>query len=498
MPGICCHNWRRKVGCAAAAEEFRGFIDVTKSPNSHPSERSRYERDRAEVIGGSSASPAPLRLLLSLGIPVILLNATFVIMQITDAWMLGQLGSTELAAVTTPSMIIFVVVSFGYGLLAAVTTTASHSYGNKNYVRCGQLAWLGILIASVAGLVSLLLWPLGPALILLPGGEPVLASYESQYFQVSLIALTPVLVTNAIANFFFAVRRTGIVLAAACVGMGLNILFSYALIFGKLGMPECGIRGAAWGTVIASAIQCLLILAFFLWRTEARYQSRHLPNSLSGIRKVLAIGLPAGSQAAVDVLSWGVLLSILVRSFGEADLAAAAVLMRCMLITFLPAEGIATIVVTLVGSSLGRGRPVHASTYVRTAFRIIATYMTACGVLFYLFRRPLMEAFSDSPEVIAIGMSSMLFVTVAQFFDAMNITYLHALQGGGDTRWPWLTNLFLSGTILLGGGLLVRLVMPDAGSTAIWSLVLVYVAAQGICFWLRWNTGRWRTTDLRA
>jgi MATE family multidrug resistance protein len=459
---------------------------------------SRYKRDRSEIVGGKPDSPTPLGLLLSLGLPVLLLNATFVIMQITDAWMLGKLGSTELAAVTMPSMAIFVIVSFGYGLLASVTTTASHSYGKKNYVRCGQLAWLGILVAAVAGLASLVLWPLGSAFILLPGAEPVLANYESQYFQVSLIALTPVLVINAIANFYFAIRRTGIVLAAACFGMGLNILFSYGLIFGKLGMPECGMRGAAWGTVIASVIQCLFIAAFFLWRTEARYRSLSPPRSLDGIRKLLSIGLPGGSQAAVDVLSWGVLLSILVGSFGEADLAAAAVLVRCMQITFLPSEGIATIIVTLVGSSLGRGRPVHALVYTRLAFRIIAIYMTTCGILFYLFRRPLMEAFTDSPEVISIGMSAMIFIAAAQFFDAMNLTYLHALQGGGDTRWPWLANVILSTTILLGGGLFVIFAIPGAGSEAIWFLVLVYIAAQGICFWLRWKTGRWRSTNLEA
>jgi MATE family multidrug resistance protein len=450
------------------------------------------------MVGGKPENPTPLGLLLSLGLPVILLNLTIVIMQITDTWMLGQLGSTELAAITTPSMAIFVVVSFGYGLLASVTTTASHSYGNKNYVRCGQLGWLGAFVAAVTGVASLALWPLGSAFALLPGSEPVLAGYESQYFRVSLIALTPVLITNAIANFYFAIRRTGIVLGAACLGMSLNILFSYALIFGKFGMPECGMQGAAWGTVIASTIQCLFIGVLFVWRTEARYQTTSPPKTVEGIRKLLNIGLPAGSQAAVDVLSWGVLLSILVGSFGEAHLAAAAVLIRCMQITFLPAEGLATIVVTLVGSSLGRGRPVHASTYVRSAFLIIASYMVACGILFYLFRRPLMEAFSDSTEVVAIGMSSMLFVALAQFFDAVNITYLHALQGGGDTRWPWLANVILSATILLGGGLFVRLVIPGAGSVAIWFLVLVYIAAQGTCFWLRWKSGRWQTMDVAA
>ena len=51
---------------------------------------------------------------LRLAMPVILLNCTFAGMQATDAWVLGKLGSTELAAITLPSMSIFVIVSFAY------------------------------------------------------------------------------------------------------------------------------------------------------------------------------------------------------------------------------------------------------------------------------------------------------------------------------------------------------------------------------------------------
>ena len=455
---------------------------------------SRFEADRASLLGTNRAV-GPLRAIFTLGLPVIFLNVTIVVMQITDAWFLGQLGLTELAALTTPSMIIFVIVSFGYGLLASVTTMASHSYGMKNFDRCGQIAWIGIFLALITGLGCLLLWPIGE-LFHAFGGRTVLSTLEAQYFQVNLLAMTPVLVINAVANFFFAIRRTGIVLAAATAGMGLNVIFTYSLIFGKFGLPKMGFEGAAWGTFAASVVECLLIVACFLWRTDRRYLCRQLPKTLRGARKILNIGLPAGGQAALDIISWGVLLSLLIKSFGDADLSAAAILMRCMQLSFLPSEGIATIIVALVGSSMGERRPLRADMYARSAFKVIATYMSACGLLFFVFRHPIMEAFTDAPEVIAIGAGSMIFVSLAQFFDAMNLTYLHALQGGGDTRWPFVANLAMSLVILLGGGLLVRFGIPGATSSAIWLLVTLYAIAQGVCFWSRWRFGHWRTIDL--
>ena len=122
--------------------------------------------------------------------------------------------------------------------------------------------------------------------------------------------------------------------------------------------------------------------------------------------------------------------------------------------------------------------------------------MVTTGVLFFIFRHELIGIFTDDPKVAALAAGAMIFITLAQFFDAMNVTYLHALQGAGDTKWSSITNVTLSTVILGGGGFLAITLFKDQGPDLIWLLAFLYITMQGILFRIRWTSGRWRNINL--
>ncbi len=436
--------------------------------------------------------------MLRVATPVILLNLTFVAMQATDAWMIGKLGNRELAAITPPSMAIFVMVSFGYAFLGIVTALVGQSFGAGKQQQCGHYGWLGIYSALMIGIGSLLLWPCGSIFEFFAGSERgSLGNLESRYFQVSLLAVAPVLVTNAIASFYFGVRRPLTILMASLIGLVLNAFISYGLIFGAYYFPEWHFDGAAWGTVFAATIECVILLALFAKSPANRKLGTvPRPKSLAGITKLWNTGLPSGIQAAVDVLSWGVLISSLIACYGEEALAAGTILMRCMQFTFLPAEGVATIAVALVAQAIGHGQPEQARSHARNAFRINAVFMVTAGVLFFVFRRQLIGIFTDDPAVTEFATGAIIFITLAQWFDAMGVTYLHALQGAGDTKWSSVANITLSVIVLGGGGILAVTLFKERGPMAIWLLAFLYIAIQGILFRCRWKSGVWRHINL--
>ena len=127
---------------------------------------------------------------LRLAMPVILLNCTFAGMQATDAWVLGKLGSTELAAITLPSMSIFVIVSFAYSFLGIITALVGQNYGADRRELCGHYAWLGIITSVGIGVISIALWPIGSIFEFFSGNElNGLGNLESRYFKISLLAL---------------------------------------------------------------------------------------------------------------------------------------------------------------------------------------------------------------------------------------------------------------------------------------------------------------------
>lgn len=432
--------------------------------------------------------------------PVILLNLTFAAMQATDAWIVGKLGIRSLAAITLPSMGIFVIVSFAYSFLGIVTALVGQSHGAGDKKSCGHFAWIGIYSSLAIGIAAILLWPLGSVFEMLAGSQyGSLGNLESRYFKISLLALPGVLVTNAIANFYIGTRRPGPVLKCSVIGLILNFTITYGLVFGVGPFPDYGFDGAAWGTVIATMLECsILFIHFVSAKSNKSLNTRKAPKSLEGIRRLWSSGLPAGIQGAVDILSWGVLVGALISYYGEEALAAGTILMRCMQLTFMPAEGVATVVLALVANSVGNGSHERAHAHVRTCFKINSLFMLSAGIILYVFRHPIVSMFTDQPEVISIACGGMLFVSLSQWFDSMSITYLHALQGTGDTKWTSVANVLLSILVLGLGGTIAVIFFREKGSLVIWALALLYITCQGILFWMRWRSEAWLKIRLRG
>ena len=455
---------------------------------------------RSDKQSNISHSPPSYMATLKLAMPIILLNCTFAMMHATDAWVVGKLGGTELAAITFPSISIFVIVSFAYSFLGIATAQIGQSYGAGETNKCGHYAWIGLISAFLIGILSICLWPAGVIFELFAGNQiDSLGNLESRYFKISLLSLPGVLATNAIANYYIGTKKPSVVLICSIIGLILNISFTYWLVFGNSIIPKLGFNGAAWGTVIATTIEfALIFLHFCLSRSNNKMMTNRPPKSLKGMKKLWSTGLPAGTQGAVDALSWGVLIGVLISYYGENALASAAILTRLWQFIFMPAEGVATTLIALVANSIGEGSVKHAKQHAKICFRINSLFMVSSGLILFLFRYPLVSFFTDQSEIISIACSSIIFISIAQWFDAMNVTYLHALQGTGDTKWTSKATIIISIMILGGGGAISVIFFKDLGSSLIWALAMLYSILQGSLFRKRWHSNSWQHLNLRG
>ncbi len=436
--------------------------------------------------------------MLVLATPMIITQYASVVMQFVDAWMLGALGSAELAAVGPAGLLVQVAICYGAGYLSGVITLVSHAYGRGEHTTSLSCARQGLRAAAVIGIISVALWPAAPAIFPHFASTPAVLRYEIDYFQVSLLSIPPQLIAIAIANYFIGVQRTGIAMIGSIVGMLSNVVLNYTLIFGSFGFPQLGFIGAAWGTVTASCIQALIMCTLLVWHYRHIFHPHDSPKRGHHAHRehralLRRIGLPAGVQGAIDILSWGVLLMWLIKPFGEEHQAAATVLMRCMQVSFLPADGFAAALHTLVGESMGKRDIKKAKHDASIALRIITFYMVGMGIIFYFNREPIMRLFSpDSEAVVQIGIRAMIFVSVFQLFDAFNVTFINALHGAGDTLWPSVVNAAFCLGILLLGGRLVTHHFPEFASLGVWFVSSTYIFAQGLAFFLRWHSGAWQ------
>ncbi|MCB1123321.1 MAG: MATE family efflux transporter, partial [Verrucomicrobiae bacterium] len=368
----------------------------------------------------------------------------------------------------------------------------------KNDAACGQYTWNALWIAIVYGsLLVPVFWKLGPSFFELMGHEPQVRAYEVVYFKISLLGAVPNLMLMAVSNFFTGLHRTKFLLWSAVTGSVLNIIFNYFLIFGVWVFPELGLAGSAWGTVLATICQCIIIFYLF-WKPEFRekYQTARPSYSWRRIKHLLRVGAPGGLQGVWDLTTWGIILTWMIGLFGTEPLAANTIVVRYLHLSFMPAIAVAFIVTAIVGKSIGEKDLFRANKQAYLALKVIMSYMITIGVIYFLFREQFIQVFSKSPEVIAAGKVMLLFAAIFQIFDALFITFSHALRGAGDTRFPAIALMSFSTIILCGGGYLMVTKFPQFGALGPWSMTTLYIGCLGITMTARWIWGPWRQIDI--
>ncbi len=439
----------------------------------------------------------PLAELLLLSVPTVAQMASYTLMQFADRWMLAYVGDLHAAAAGTAGIVFFCVIGFGFGVLLVVNTLASQSYGRRDPLSAGRYLWQGLWFGLVFGLAGLILWPFSEPLFLQMSHEGEMARLEAEYLRILALAGSVKLGATALSQFLMGVHRPMVVFVAAAMGVVVNLICNWVLIYGHWGFPSLGVAGAAWGTNVGVLVELLVMGAYVSRGSMVRaFNTLDWRLRWKLMRTLLRIGLPAGFQLICDVVAWAVFLNVIIARFGTAALSANSFAFTYMHVSFMPAIGVGAAVTALVGKYIGMKRYDLAARRAHLGFGVCAIYMVGCGVAFYVFRHDLIRLFSDRPEVLRIGAVMLIFTAAYQIFDAMFIVYVGALRGAGDTLVPAAVQAVLVWTIVVGGGMVCARYAPQYGISGPWTLATVFGALLGLYLLFRFRRGGWKSIRL--
>ncbi len=440
-----------------------------------------------------------------------MLNSQFI--KFVDGWMVAGVSTDAFSAQYMGGMTSFIPEAFMIGLLTVVNTYVSQNFGAGRFRNTSRYAWAGISLAVVAAALMAPLAIFAPLIFGLLKHTPEIQALEVMYFRFMILSVCFTTSSRVLEQFFFGIHRPKIVLFSSILANSLNVLANYVLIFGKFGFPAMGLKGAAIGTVIAWVAQFLLLGSLFLsTKMHHKFGTRFIRTlRIRYSLQLLKLGWPAGTQLCSDIFCWTLFAGGLVGAyFGPIHLAASVTAIRYMGLSFMPAVGIGIATTALVGRYIGQGRPDLARHSAHTGLKIGMIYMGLCGVAFFIFRQPMVELFikvapkvgSDAPnpaevaEIVRIGAKILIMAAVFQLFDAVGIVYVGALRGAGDTVWPMIVTIFMSWTVILGGGFGAVYFLPQLESLGPWLAGSIYVILLGFAMAWRFESGAWRKIDL--
>jgi MATE family multidrug resistance protein len=381
--------------------------------------------------------------MLRLALPIIQAEIGWMSMGLVDTLMVSPLGPSAIAAVGTGSILYLAVMVVGMGILLALDTFVSQSYGAGRIDECHRWLFAGM---QLAGVLTLLLTGLSFVLIAaLPsfGLHPDVLAYLTPYQSHLIWSTAPLLAYAVFRRYLQAMHIVRPVMYALVVANLVNLAANWVLIHGKFGLPALGVVGAAWATVFSRVMMAGFLFAVIVYRERERSSGLHdVPFVLDLARmwRIVRLGLPAAGQALLEVGVFAA-ASALAGRIAPAAAAAHNIVLNIAGFIFMVPFGLASAAAVRVGHGIGRGDRKGARSAGWVAILLALGFMTASAILFASVPAWLVGLFSADADVIAIGAGLFLVAAVFQLFDGVQAVATGALRGLGETRTPFIVNL---------------------------------------------------------
>lgn len=443
------------------------------------------------------ATFASYRKILLLSGPLILSHMGVMLMQIVDGLFLARYSKDAIAALGPAGMTFWLICGLFIGLVGYTNTFVAQYVGANRPDRVGAVIWQGIYMSLLAGALLALASFGANWFFTIAGHAPEIRADEVTYFSILCYGGVATILSAALSGFYAGRSDNTTLMVAHLTGNIVNALLAYALIFGRLGLPELGIRGAAWATVIAQICQVLIMgILLFTRRYRDTYRTwadRHLDLSLIG--RMCVYGFPNGIRYILEILAWDVFMLLLGRVSSDG-LAATNIVFRLNGAAFFPVIGLATAVSMLVGQAQGASRPDLARKVTYRGLALGQVWMSLCAALMLLIPALLLKPFFDASNgpidqnLHDLCVKLLWFVAAYTLLDGVNIVFMSVLTGTGDTRFMLIASGLLH---LLLVGILLLLVHLGFGTYALWTAATLFICCVSVVWVIRFRSGRWES-----
>lgn len=390
---------------------------------------------------------------LTLALPIALQSLITIGVNMLDTIMVGRLSEEALSATSLANQFINIYHIFCMGLGMGASVLVSRYWGMRESEpqKAAEALKKTVCIMVRLTLALALLFAVVTAVI--PG--PVMRMYTPEN---SLISLGVIYFKYSIVTYFFlglslvctiVLRSVGQVRMPLYVSIGaffVNLVANYGLIFGKLGMPQMGIAGAALGTLIARVFEAGVICGYlFFFDRKIGFRLKHLFMKTGDlIGEYVRISIPVLVSDGILAIGNNT-VAMVVGHLSMSFVAANAVTSVTQQMSNVLAQGVAQAGAIVTGQTLGQGEREKA---LRQGYAFLGLGLSLglfAALVIRLISGPVINAYDMTPETVEVARQLMDAIGFIMIFQSANsIMTKGVLRGGGDTKMLMLAdNVFL-------------------------------------------------------
>lgn len=368
--------------------------------------------------------------------PILLSLLAQNVINVTDTAFLGRVGEVELGAAAMGGLFYICAYTIAFGFSTGSQIVMARRNGEKQYTEVGPVMIQGIVFLLFLAAVMFILSRLfaGNILGLLISSDQV-RNATLNFLDWRVFGFFFSFVNVMYRAFYVGITRTKVLTLNAALMAITNVILDYIFIFGHLGFPAMGIKGAAIASVIAEGVSILFFVIYtHLTVDKVKYGLNRLTSfDFLLLQRVLGISVFTMMQYFLSMVSW-FMFFVVVERIGTRDLAIANIVRSVYVVMVIPVSSLSTTANSFVSNTIGAGKIDDVRNVISKIARL-SFYIMGVFVFFVcLFPTTILSVYTNDPLLIEDAVSSIYVISAAMLISSVGSIYFSGVTGTGNTR----------------------------------------------------------------
>ena len=402
------------------------------------------------------------RLLFSIALPIAVQNLITFMVSMVDTLMVGALGEIQLSAVSIANNLFFVLTILMFGLAGGSNIMISQYWGKGNVKTIHKiLAIMYRVCLLITGIFIFIALFLPKYFVGIFTTDKAVIDFGASYLRIVCIGYLFYSITNCTIMMLRSVKTVSISIIVYTASLVVNSILNWIFIFGNLGAPELGIRGAAIATVCARITEFSIVLVFmFIYERKIGLKIEHL---LKIDKEILKDYVGLCTPVLCNELLWAIgasMISVIVGRMGTEVVAANSINGVAHQFVTVFIFGMSNATAVIIGNTIGEGKKEKAKEY---AYSIgIFSVVMGCisGLMILLIKPFVVNFYNVSYSTKLIAMEIMTVTSGIIVFQSLASNFMMGvLRGGGDAKFVLINDLIFMWLVAIPGGFFVAFVL---------------------------------------
>ena len=401
------------------------------------------------------------KLLLSISLPIAIQNLITFAVSMIDTLMVGSLGEVQLSAVAIANNLFFVLMILMFGLAGGSNIMISQYFGKGDKKSIYKILSIMYRVCIAITIIFIAIAVLIPNKFMsIFTTDIAVIEAGSSYLRIICIGYIFYAVTNCTIMILRSVKTVRISIVVYSISLIVNAFFNWILIFGNLGAPELGVRGAAIATVIARITEFTIVLIFMaVYEDKIRLKLKHL---LKIDKLMLKDYVSICTPVLFNELLWSTgasMVSVIVGRLGTDVVAANSINMVTHQFVTVFIFGLSNAAAVIIGNTIGEGRKKDAVEYAFTIGIFSVVMGMIAGMIVYAIRPVVVDFYNVSEATKTIAMEIMGVTSIIVIFQALGVNMMMGvLRGGGDAKFVLFNDIVFMWLVAIPGGFLAAFI----------------------------------------